>query len=255
MSDGDADTDRALSFGTVAEEYDRWRTAYPAEAVDWLAPLAPARVADVGAGTGKLTALLVDRGLTVDAVEPDPRMLAVLKRNIPDAQAHQSESTRIPAEDRSLDAVLVADAWHWFDPQQTMTELRRVLRPGGWLGLLWNVSADPVEPWETAMAGGTAQEGPGAAPRSDGVRDIFWYFPNDEFEIRRFRWAWEETPESHAARWATTSMAIALDARTRTAKVEAKRREFQQLCDDAGRRSRTVNSIASCIRWTPAPPS
>jgi len=60
----------------MAEEYDRWRPSYPDAAVDWLAPLAPARVADLGAGTERLTSLLLSRGLTVEAVEPDPRMLA-----------------------------------------------------------------------------------------------------------------------------------------------------------------------------------
>lgn len=129
-------SDRATSFGEVAEEYDQWRPSYPSAAVDWLAPTAPARVADVGAGTGKLTELLLARGLHVDAVEPDERMLAVLGRKHQAARRHHASSTRIPIEDGALDAVLVADAWHWFDPEPTITEVRRVLDAGGWLGLL-----------------------------------------------------------------------------------------------------------------------
>ncbi|MBA2774343.1 MAG: class I SAM-dependent methyltransferase, partial [Nocardioidaceae bacterium] len=71
-----SEVSRALTFGQMAEEYDRWRPGYPDAAVDWLAPPAPGRVADVGAGTGRLTSLLLSRGLTVEAVEPDPRMRA-----------------------------------------------------------------------------------------------------------------------------------------------------------------------------------
>ena len=145
-------SDRATSFGEVAEDYDLWRPSYPCAAVDWLAPAAPARVADVGAGTGKLTELLLARGLEVDSVEPDQRMLAVLGRNNPSARRRHSSSTRIPVEDGALDAVLVADAWHWFDPEPTITEVRRVLKPGGWLGLVWNVAAEPIESWERALA-------------------------------------------------------------------------------------------------------
>lgn len=133
------DTTPSLSFGQLADEYDRWRPGYPDAAVRWLAPAAPARVADVGAGTGKLTSCLLARGLTVEAVEPDARMLAVLARNNSAARCHESDSTAIPVEDQSLDAVLVADAWHWFDAEATISELHRVLKPGGWLGLVWNV--------------------------------------------------------------------------------------------------------------------
>src|SRR5690349_1015015 len=74
----DLDLTRALTFGSMAEAYDRWRPTYPDVAVDWLAPTAPGYVADVGAGTGQLTGALLARGLSVAAVEPDPKMMAVL---------------------------------------------------------------------------------------------------------------------------------------------------------------------------------
>ena len=91
MTDGLRMTDgpRRLSFGTMAEEYDRWRPSYPAAAVEWLAPSAPATVVEVGAGTGRLTTLLLTRGRDVDAVEPDPRMRAVLARNNPGARCRR----------------------------------------------------------------------------------------------------------------------------------------------------------------------
>jgi SAM-dependent methyltransferase len=79
------DPRRARSFGARAEEYERWRPSYPSEAVAWLVPPDAVRVADVGAGTGKLTGPLLALGLEVAAVEPDPAMLAVLRRERPAA--------------------------------------------------------------------------------------------------------------------------------------------------------------------------
>ena len=200
---------RALSFGAMAEEYDRWRPSYPGAAVDWLAPSAPARVVEIGAGTGRLTSLLLARGLEVDAVEPDPRMRAVLARNHPAARSHAGDSTDLPVADGSVDAVLVADAWHWFDPVATMEEVRRVLRPGGWLGLVWNIVAEPVEPWELALAGPDMYDratkgGP------EGVRQRLPLATADELDFDRFDWIWDLTPEHRAANLATTSMAIAM---------------------------------------------
>jgi SAM-dependent methyltransferase len=145
------DARRALSFGKLAEEYARWRPGYPPEAVDWLARNAT-HVAEVGAGTGKLTAALVARRLTVEAVEPDPDMLAVLRRVCPEVTTHLAGADALPLPDASVDAVLVADAWHWFPRERAVAEVRRVLRPGGWLGLVWNVPR-PVEDWELELAG------------------------------------------------------------------------------------------------------
>ena len=246
-----SNTTRALTFGQVAEEYDRWRPSYPEAAVDWLAPPAPARVADLGAGTGKLTSLLLARGLTVEAVEPDSRMLDVLARNNPDARCHRSDSTSLRVEDGSLDAVLVADAWHWFDTQTTITELRRVLNPGGWLGLVWNVVADPVEPWEFELAGESATFDRDTKGSAAGVSRRLSYFPEDELELAQFAWAWEMTPEHQAAHLATTSMAIAMTSQEREKYIDAARSDLQRVCDAAGREAMPIRHKASCARWTP----
>ena len=245
------DTDRALTFGQVADEYDRWRPSYPAAAVDWLAPAAPARVADVGAGTGKLTSLLMARGLAVEAVEPDPRMLSVLVRNNPTARHHQSLATAVPVDDASLDAVLVADAWHWFDTDETILELRRVLKPGGWLGLVWNVAAEPVEPWELELAGESDRYDRSTKGSADGVRSRLSYFPDEELDLAQFAWAWETTPEHQAAHLATTSMAIAMSPEERASYVGEARTRLQAVCDAAGRASMPIRYEASCARWTP----
>ncbi len=245
------DTARALTFGQLADEYDRWRPSYPDAAVDWLAPPAPARVADLGAGTGRLTSLLLSRGLTVEAVEPDPRMLAVLARNNPDARRHHCDSASIPVEGASLDAVLVADAWHWFDAEATIHELRRVLKPGAWLGLVWNVVADPVEPWEFDLAGDSDKFDRETKGTATGVTQRLSYVPEDELEFARFPWVWDMTPEHWAANLATSSMAIEMTAQEREAHLAAAQSELQRVCDAAGRRAMPIRHEASCARWTP----
>ena len=93
---------------------------------------------DLGAGTGKLTTRLVERGLDVVAVDPIPEMLEVLSNSLPDTPALLGTAEEIPLPDDSVDAVLVAQAWHWFDPERAVKEVARVLRPGGRLGLVWN---------------------------------------------------------------------------------------------------------------------
>ena len=244
-------SDRATTFGEVAEDYARWRPSYPDEAVDWLAPAAPGRVADVGAGTGKLTELLLARDLEVDSVEPDERMLAVLGRNNPAAQLHHSSSTRIPVEDGALAAVLVADAWHWFDPEPTVTEVRRVLRPGGWLGLVWNVAAEPVEPWERALADDSDDYDRRSKASSEGLNTRLSYLDADELETRQFEWTWDVTPHHLASFLATTSMAIALTPDERAASFEETRSKLQAICDEHGREAMPLRHVASCVRWTP----
>jgi SAM-dependent methyltransferase len=135
---------RAASFEGVAEIYERSRPDYPRDAVRWLVGDAN-RVLDLGAGTGKLTRVLVDAGLDVVAVEPSGAMLEELRRAVP-AEAHVGSAEDIPLPDASVDAVTVAQAFHWFDYQPALREIARVLRPDGRLGLVWNVRDDSV-PW------------------------------------------------------------------------------------------------------------
>lgn len=132
---------RSLSFGAEAAAYERGRPSYPPESIDWLLPDAASgrlEVLDLGAGTGKLTTRLVERGLDVVAVDPIPEMLELLSSSLPDTPALLGTAEEIPLPDDSVDAVLVAQAWHWFDPERAAKEVARVLRPGGRLGLVWN---------------------------------------------------------------------------------------------------------------------
>jgi SAM-dependent methyltransferase len=130
--------DRSLSFGSQAAAYERGRLSYPPEAIDWLLPPGARDVLDLGAGTGKLTTRLVERGLDVVAVDPIAEMLEVLRAALPQTPALLGTAEQIPLPDNSVDAVLVAQAWHWFDPGRAIPEVARVLRPGGRLGLVWN---------------------------------------------------------------------------------------------------------------------
>lgn len=134
--------DRRLSFGAAAASYADNRPGYPREAVAWVLDGAdvPVRdVADVGAGAGALTRTLVTMADRVTAYEPDPAMLEELGARVPEARAVLSRAETLPVGDATLDAVLAAQAWHWFDHAAAAAEFRRVLRPGGVIGLLWNV--------------------------------------------------------------------------------------------------------------------
>jgi SAM-dependent methyltransferase len=132
----------ARAFDTAAELYDRVRPGYPPPALDWFTrvlELGPGRtVVDLAAGTGKLTVALLGTGARVMAVEPSEGMRAVLRKAAPAAEALPGTAEHIPLEDASADAVLVAQAFHWFDHEVAIPEIHRVLRPGGGLGLVWN---------------------------------------------------------------------------------------------------------------------
>ena len=158
-SEGEAEAaDRLLhgsSFGAAAAAYAEHRPGYAEAAVRWaLEPVRdrqPARVADIGAGTGKLTTKLADLGAEVTAVEPDPQMLAELRRAMPAVRSVPGSAEQIPLPDASLDAVLAGQAMHWFDMGRALPEIARVLRPGGVLAGLWNVDDDRVG-WVAGLA-------------------------------------------------------------------------------------------------------
>ena len=134
-SERDTRETRAASFGAVAAAYDRARPAYPREAVAWLVGDAPRRVLDLAAGTGKLTRQLAAAGHDVVAVELAEEMLAHLRAGVPAAEALVGTAEAIPLADASVDAVTVAQAFHWFDPPLALREIALVLRPGGALVL------------------------------------------------------------------------------------------------------------------------
>ncbi len=157
---------RRLSFGEAARAYATYRPRYPVEAVRWVVGDGT-EVVDVGAGTGLLTECLLELGVTVTAVEPDAEMRAELHRNLPDVSVLAGTGEDLPLPDASADAVLFAQSWHWVDPPRASVEVARVLRPGGRLGLVWNIRDDSV-PWMAALS--AIIGGEDSMERRDGER-------------------------------------------------------------------------------------
>src|SRR5262245_61975911 len=132
-----ADAARAMSFGSIAADYDRLRPSPSQDAVRWLLPSRCAVAVDLAAGTGLLTRALAGRVSKVVAVEPDGRMAAVLRERSPEVYITAGRGEAIPLKDQSAHAVLVSSAWHWMDPEVAVPEIARVLRDGGRFGVIW----------------------------------------------------------------------------------------------------------------------
>ena len=176
MALGEWHQQQASSFGAVADVYERGRPSYPAEAIDWLVPAHATRVADVGAGTGKLTRQLHERGLDVIAVEPSPGMREQLHRAVPEVPVLAGTGEEIPLAGGAVNAVFVAQAWHWVDPVRAVPEVARVLAPGGRLALLWNRRVEDEE-WVAELStiiGSRGTPGSGRHSRTSGRRSGRW---------------------------------------------------------------------------------
>ncbi len=157
-------------FTGLADLYARCRPTYPDEAVDFILThcgLGPqSLLVDVGCGTGISTRLFAGRGIPVLGVEPNAEMLAKAQREAgpangprPEYRTGRAEATGLP--DASADAVLAAQAFHWFDAPAALREFHRILRPGGWVVLLWN-ERDEADPF-TAAYGEVFRRDPKAA--------------------------------------------------------------------------------------------
>jgi SAM-dependent methyltransferase len=219
VDDADQRIRRGSSFGAVAAAYDEHRPDYPADAVRWcVAPLgrdvADLRVLDLGAGTGKLTALLAELGADVTAVDPDADMLAALRQQVPSVHVLPGSAEEIPLPDGSVDAVLCGQSLHWFDLPRALPEIARVLAPGGVLGALWNCDDDTV-PWVAGLCKVT--EGV-AAPVLSRRRAETAHFEADQYsdlfapvEHGEFPNALRRTAESLVATFATHSRVLVME--------------------------------------------
>lgn len=202
-------TTRARSFDAAAASYRAHRPGYPPalfEAVEELAgqPLAGARVADVGAGTGIATTLLHARGADVVAVEPGDGMAEEFRRANPAIPVVRGDGDRLPLASGAFDLLTYAQAWHWTDPARSVPEARRVLRPGGALAIWWN-DTDSTVPWiaeqeERLRAFFGAQgESFRTLPRGLGA-----------FTTRSLRWSRRITLDAHLANLASHSAFLVL---------------------------------------------
>lgn len=148
----------AAAFLEGGDLYHKVRPGYPDDSLDWLLKPAsntephPVRDAlDIGAGTGKYTQLLAQRHWNITAVDPSADMLAQLSTILPQATTIEGTAEHLALPSESADLVVVAQAWHWCDPIAASTEIARVLRPGGRLGLVWN-QLDVELPWVHRLA-------------------------------------------------------------------------------------------------------
>ena len=210
----DAHAGRAASFGGAAAAYERARPTYPPATVDWLVPTAARRVLDLGAGTGKMTRLLVARGLDVVAVEPSAGMRAALEVAVPGATALAGSAEAIPLPDASVDAVVVAQAWHWVDPVRASAEAARVLRPGGRLALTWNIR-DVAVPWMAELEELLRRHG-----ESDDDEDPVVAAPFGPLERHTERWQYTIAPNAVADLVASRSYVIVMEEAQRAAVLD-----------------------------------
>jgi SAM-dependent methyltransferase len=254
-----ADTDewarRGSSFGAAAAAYAEHRPDYPPNAVRWcVAPLgrdiAGLRVLDLGAGTGKLTALLARLGADVTAVEPDAAMLAELRRRLPSVRALGAPAEAIPLPDGSVDAVLCAQSLHWFDLSRAVPEIARVLTAGGVLGALWNSDDDRV-PWVARLR--DAAEG-AAAPTVLQRRAEAAHFAADQFGQRfapvdraEFPNAQPRTADSLVALMTTHSNVLVMPPAERD-RVLAQVRRYLASCPETSTGEFEVPMVTAALR-------
>lgn len=221
---------RAESFGSKAAEYARYRPDYPVAAITWaLEPVRtgnsdrPIRVLDLGAGTGKLTAGVLATGADVTTVEPDDAMRTELIKLLPQVRSLSGRAEAIPLPDGSMDAVLIGQAFHWFDAARALPEIARVLRPGGTVGALWNIE-DSNRQWVAELqrfSRSSVSTPPSVAERN---RAIPKHPAFGRYEWTDFRHSQRHTPQSLTETIGTHSHVLVLPGQERIAVLERIRR-------------------------------
>ncbi|MFZ0667595.1 MAG: class I SAM-dependent methyltransferase [Acidimicrobiales bacterium] len=241
---------RSGSFGDVAGHYERYRPGPPVAALDWFLPDHVATVVDLGAGTGALTRLLLDRADEVIAVEPDDRMRDVLIEQVPGAMAVKGRGESMPLPDNFADAVLASASWHWMDVKPALREVGRILVPGGVLGAIWS-GPDPegaflVQSQQLLMESSSGGSGSALASvalndtnRMPSILEIPDGVPFDQPEVEVFKWEMPLTADEIVGMLGTMSSFILLDDETRQAAFSEARRLLRDLLGIEG--DATVN--------------
>jgi SAM-dependent methyltransferase len=189
------DRDRAESFGSLAEQYDRLRPGYPAAFLDDLVALDPSVVLDVGCGTGKAARGLVGRGLRVLGVEPDEAMAAVARRHGVEVDVATFEGWD-PAG-RRFDLLTAGHSWHWVDPAVGLPKAASVLNPGGTAAVFWNYHV-----LEDSLLQAAVEVYAACAPELKVVGECDLFTAGEE---RTYRWPRVLTAEEWVAMLATFS--------------------------------------------------
>jgi SAM-dependent methyltransferase len=260
VTDSSVPSQEALSgsFGAVAADYERFRPGPPVAAVDWWLPEPVHRVVDLGAGTGALTRLLLDHAVEVVAVEPDDRMRSVLQERVPRAVARAGRAESLGLPDASVDAVLASSSWHWVEPVAGLTEVARVLVPGGLLGVVWS-GPDPDGPFMSqarqllAAGRGDADERDlgdmvlGNAMRPDFVLRIPEGLPFSEPEHRVITWDVALTADELIGLLGTLSWIITMPDARREHVTSTARRFLTELLGLEG--DRTVDVAFKADVW------
>jgi SAM-dependent methyltransferase len=241
---------RALSFGSVAAEYAALRPGYPADAVAFLVGDGGRRVLDVGAGTGLLTEVVLGAGHDVTAVDPSPEMLAELVARLPAVTAAVGSAEALPVDDASVDAVVAGQAAHWFDPAPAAREIRRVLRPGGVLGLIWN-TRDERTPWVGALGELISAEARGHEA-DQGVVDRFAEELPAQVDVFESGIVQPVTPENVVAGIATRSYVALMDDVRRAAFLAGVRELLDEHPDTCGRELLELPYVTRAYRLTPS---
>ncbi|WP_426520260.1 class I SAM-dependent methyltransferase [Diaminobutyricibacter sp. McL0618] len=236
-------TAHARAFDQAADVYESSRPSYPREAADWLVPADAKRVLDLGAGTGKLTRLLVDRGLDIVAVDPSAQMLGVLERSLHGIPTHLGSGEDIPLGEASVDAVVSGQAWHWVDAALAVPEVARVLRPGGTLGLVWNSRDESVD-WVAEfgrLIGGDVVYAPANTPPRVGPP----FGPLEKFDVR---WSQQLTIDGLLDLVRSRSYFITKQPDEQVAVLESVRRLVAEHPSLAGRDTIEMPYITECYR-------
>ena len=243
-------TARAV-FGATAEEYERWRPTLPAGGGGWLLPPGATRVADVGAGTGKLTGPLLARGVEVAAVEPDPAMLAVLRREHPAAVPYLAGAEALPMPDASVDAVLAGQAWHWFPHARAVPRCAGCCaRAAGsaWSGTARTRATSGSTTWpgstRTPPAGTSSPPRRTTRSRSTGCRRTSW-------SGRASRGCGRSTGRRLRGRLLTHSAFAVLDPPERDRLVDAMVAVVDAEAERRGTPTVLLRQSAHCARWRP----
>lgn len=175
--------ERRLSFGSAAAAYDTFRPSYPVAAVRWAIGSRPIRVLEIGAGTGLMTRALLTLGHYVTAVEPDDDMRAQLAITDDDRlEVARGSAEELPLADGSVDAIVVAQAFHWFKLPQALPEMHRVLTSEGALAVLWNRRNDHVA-WVEQMSQIVGRHDARSGNRDTSLDDLSPWFTDVESAV------------------------------------------------------------------------